>query len=218
MASLASLARAPVAQQSVAAAQRRQLASAPGFGASGQQRQRRQLVIVAGQGFGSTQQNAGPRVSNKKKQPKIARYLERDVAKEAAADDGDTDGWIEMPNVDVETTFVSKPIKPLILATGRAVCLFKVGDTVFASDANSTAYKYPLADANILNVKGKPAVEVPLDGTVYDLATGKVLSWCPKNTLARKVLGGLKDKSDPEDLPVYPVDLRGNKVFVRFVK
>lgn len=35
---------------------------------------------------------------------------------------------------------------------------------------------------------------------------------------ARKVLGGLKDKSDPEDLPVYPVDLRGNKVFVKFVK
>lgn len=127
MASLASLARAPVAQQSVAAAQRRQLAAAPGFCASGQQRQRRQLVVVAGQGFGSTQQNAGPRVSNKKKQPKIARYLERDVAKEAAADDGDTDGWIEMPNVDVETTFVSKPIKPLILATGRAVCVFKVG-------------------------------------------------------------------------------------------
>lgn len=35
---------------------------------------------------------------------------------------------------------------------------------------------------------------------------------------ARKVLGGLKDKSDPEDLPVYPVDIRGNKVFVKFVK
>lgn len=32
------------------------------------------------------------------------------------------------------------------------------------------------------------AVEVPLDGTVYDLATGKVLSWCPKNSLVR---GGL---------------------------
>lgn len=34
---------------------------------------------------------------------------------------------VEMPGVDAETTFVSKPIKPLILATGRAVCLFKVG-------------------------------------------------------------------------------------------
>lgn len=117
-----------------------------------------------------------------------------------------------------------------------------------------------------------PAVEVPLDGTVYELATGKVLSWCPKNTVVswftqleciqllgagwwarlpacllscnmlpaeatlerqsglavatlthraplvptlsspappqvRKVLGGLKDKSEPVDLPVYPVQV-----------
>lgn len=113
------------------------------------------------------------------------------------------------------------------------ICLLlcQVEDTIYASDANSTAYKYPLADAAILRVKGKPAgeaasslqachqsmppaqsgseaagrhqaagqpilrlpshclfpmfpmpdpriaVEVPLDGTVYDLATGKVLSW-----------------------------------------
>ena len=63
-----------------------------------------------------------------------------------------------------------------------------------------------------------PAVEVALDGTVYDLATGKVLSWCPKNTLARQVLGGLKDKTEPQDLPVYPVQLRpGGKVAVKFI-
>jgi nitrite reductase/ring-hydroxylating ferredoxin subunit len=53
---------------------------------------------------------------------------------------------------------------------------------------------------------------------VYDLATGKVLSWCPKNTLARQVLGGLKDKTEPQDLPVYPVQLRpGGKVAVKFI-
>jgi len=46
-----------------------------------------------------------------------------------------------------------------------------------------------------------------LDGTVYALATGKVLSWCPKNNLTRKILGGLKDKSEPIDLPVYPVEV-----------
>jgi hypothetical protein len=40
-----------------------------------------------------------------------------------------------------------------------ALAPVQVGDTVFASDANSTAYKYPLADANILSVKGKPAGE-----------------------------------------------------------
>lgn len=220
---------------------------------------------------------------------------------------------VEMPGVDADTTFISKPIKPLILATGRAVCLYKVGpwgwssvcrqpyvqssssspkwrgrllrcrhgstkplatgvstkltghggganpalwapplrtlptakcyflthlaatwrrppqvnDRIYATDANSTAYKYPLADASILSVKGAPAggagqraghalralqgsqlasecccarcqscgdswlpaahrpaacptaVEVPLDGTVYDLATGKARHRAP---------------------------------------
>lgn len=40
---------------------------------------------------------------------------------------------------------------------------------------------------------------------------------CPKNTLARKVLGGLKDRAEPVDLPVYPVKLQGSKVFVKFI-
>jgi nitrite reductase/ring-hydroxylating ferredoxin subunit len=33
----------------------------------------------------------------------------------------------------------------------------------------------------------------------------------------RKVLGGLKDKSEPEDLPVYPVEIKGGRVFVKFI-
>ena len=40
---------------------------------------------------------------------------------------------------------------------------------------------------------------------------------CPKNTLVRKVLGGLKDRAEPVDLPVYPVKLQGGKVFVKFI-
>lgn len=40
---------------------------------------------------------------------------------------------------------------------------------------------------------------------------------CPKNTLARKVLGGLKDRAEPVDLPVYPVRVQGGKVFVKFI-
>lgn len=40
---------------------------------------------------------------------------------------------------------------------------------------------------------------------------------CPKNTIARKVLGGLKDRADPIDLPVYPVKVQGGKVFVKFI-
>lgn len=39
-----------------------------------------------------------------------------------------------------------------------------MNDRIYASDANSTAYKYPLADASILSVKGKPAGAAPLLG------------------------------------------------------
>ena len=43
---------------------------------------------------------------------------------------------------------------------------------------------------------------------------GAVLSWCPKNTVLRKVLGSLKDKAEPEALPVYPVRMKGSAVWV----
>lgn len=43
------------------------------------------------------------------------------------------------------------------------------------SDALSTAYQYPLIDGKILEGdKGQPIIEVPLDGTQYELETGKV--------------------------------------------
>lgn len=43
-------------------------------------------------------------------------------------------------------------------------------------DVYSTAYKFPLVDANIMDQPetGFPMIEVPLDGTQYDLLTGKV--------------------------------------------
>ena len=265
-------------------------------------------------------------------QPKLARYLEVQMPA-GAADKGSDDGWVEIPDVDVATSFLSKPIKPIILATGRALCLYKVRARAHACDlcANflhnvpaqvwsvagqpagvvrrkrrqqapwacgntcgapalhtippppsfgrphrltrqsmpptptaqptSTPWQMPACYASrarpqvglggagqnvaesmhacmwghvvmpdILYLQccrccaaltppaPAPAVEVALDGTVYDLATGKVLSWCPKNTLARQVLGGLKDKTEPQDLPVYPVQLRpGGKVAVKFI-
>jgi nitrite reductase/ring-hydroxylating ferredoxin subunit len=166
--------------------------------------------VAAGGGFGDA---SAPKAS--KKAPKIARYLERGTGPEGPAATGASDGWFAVPDVDAVASFVSKPIKPVILATGRAIMLYKVGETVYCSDAASTAYSYPLADANLLSVKGRPAVEVKLDGTVYDLATGKVISWCPKNTAVRKVLGALKDRAEPQDLPVFPVRLEGSAVWVK---
>lgn len=46
------------------------------------------------------------------------------------------------------------------------------------------------------------------------LESGKVVAWCPKNNPLRQVLGSLKDKSDPVDLRVYPVEVRKEKVWV----
>ena len=154
-----------------------------------------------------------------KKAPKIARYLEKDVpVANTSPSSGLSDDWICIPDVDVKESFLSKPIKAVILASGKAICLFKVRDTIYCTDANSTAFKYPLTDAAIIETKTGPAVEVKFDGTVYDLSTGKVLSWCPKNNPFRSVLGSLKDKTEPEDLPVYPTRISGSNVFVNLSK
>jgi hypothetical protein len=36
-------------------------------------------------------------------------------------------------------------------------------------------------------------------------STGAVLTWCPKDSLVRNMLGTLKSKDKPVDLKVYPV-------------
>lgn len=166
------------------------------------------ITCQAGFGKSSSDKKMG------KKGPKLAKYL--DVKQPPSTSSlSESDGWFQVPDISVKDTFVSKPIKAVILESGRAICLFKVNSTIYCTDANSTAFKYPLADASIIQLQnGNAAVEVKLDGTVYDLATGRVVSWCPKNNPIRSVLGSLKDKSEPEDLPVYPVDIRGDNVWV----
>lgn len=49
-------------------------------------------------------------------------------------------------------------------------------------------------------------------------ARPQVLSWCPKNTPLRKVLGALKDTSQPVDLRVYPTEVRGEEVWANFTQ
>lgn len=69
------------------------------------------------------------------------------------------------------------------------------------SDALSTAFKYPLIDAKLFDGEnGKPVAETPLDGTQYELETGKVVVWCPANSLVRGMLGSLK-----KDVPQVPL-------------
>lgn len=100
----------------------------------------------------------------------------------------------------------NKPIKAV--EVGRnAVVLVRSGEEFFCTDAKSTAYQFPLVDANLVEVEGKPAIECPLDGTVYDLRTGKVLEWCPKNNVIRAFLGKLKEKDKPIKLQTYPLSV-----------
>lgn len=97
------------------------------------------------------------------------------------------------------------------------VMLYNVNGEVYCSDANSTAFKFPLTHAKIVKGESGPAVEVPLDGTIYDLETGKVLEWCPKNNLIRKVLGSIKSNQNPKKLKVYPAQVDGDgNISVKF--
>ena len=128
-----------------------------------------------------------------------------------------------------------KQAKPVILANNQAVIVWLIDGAVYCTDANSTAFQFPLVDGKISSRRSRcssldatmgrsllstalatgficctgasgPTVEVPLDGTVYDLATGEVLEWVPKNNPIRAVLNTLKSSAKPEPLKVYPVE------------
>jgi nitrite reductase/ring-hydroxylating ferredoxin subunit len=123
--------------------------------------------------------------------------------------------WIEVGNVSAD--FQTKPIKPLVLANGNFI-LVKWEDLVFCADCNSTAYQYPLIDGEIFFGAGGPAIRVPLDGTEYDLTTGEVITWCPKNNPIRSALGTLKGAAEQVPLPVYPVRVEADgSIFTNFV-
>lgn len=60
-------------------------------------------------------------------------------------------------------------------------------------------------------------MQVPFDGTIYNLETGEVISWCPQDTPLRFVLGKLKENVSPEPLGVYPVRVvQGGEIFADF--
>ena len=118
--------------------------------------------------------------------------------------------WI--PNLaNVNADFGEKPTKALVLANGNFV-LAKWDDQIFCCDCNSTAYQFPLVDGELFYGPSGPAIRVPLDGTEYDLTTGDVITWCPRNNPVRQALGALKSAAEPVPLPVYKtrVDEQGN--------
>ena len=116
---------------------------------------------------------------------------------------------------------LSSGIKAVILANENAYVLVASpvptgGDssrsTVYCVEANSTAYKYPLADAGIDHER--KTITSALDGTEYSLETGEVLTWCPKDNPIRFVLGSLKEREranlEQHRLKVYPVEVLDN--------
>eukprot|EP00803_Ostreobium_quekettii_P001458 evm.model.scf_161.13 EVM.evm.TU.scf_161.13 scf_161:124603-128203(-) len=120
----------------------------------------RALPPVASKGFGAPGGKKG------KKQGKVPLRFKQTPAMKVDPDKG----WEEMGTVD---GFKGKNTQSVILDSGVAFVLYTVDGTVYCSDANSTAFKFPLSDAKIVKGDGGPAVECPLDGTTYDLATGK---------------------------------------------
>ena len=106
----------------------------------------------------------------------------------------------------------TKPRVPVILANGLQLLLWKLEGELFCSAVNSTAFQYPLLDAELVEPVPAgatgPVVRSKLDGTTYQLRDGKVLEWCPKEESAlslRNLFAGLKTNAPPVPLPVYAV-------------
>jgi hypothetical protein len=139
--------------------------------------------------------------------------------------DENSSPWV---NVGVSTgAFDSKGKATIakVLPSKEVVVLYRApgNGSYFCSDANSTAFKYPMIDAKVELDKetGDVTAEVPFDGTVYVLNSkpqgGMVKVWCPQNTVGRRMLGAMKSKEDPIPLKMYPVRVvEGGRIEVKF--
>jgi hypothetical protein len=71
--------------------------------------------------------------------PRFTRYLDDESNPLLAGKALEAEGWIAIPDIDANTSFLSKPLKPVILETGTALMLYKIGEDFYCSDAYSTA-------------------------------------------------------------------------------
>jgi hypothetical protein len=113
---------------------------------------------------------------------------------------------------DTAAASQAKQRVPVILANGLQLLLWRLEGELFCTAVNSTAFQYPLLDAEVVQPvpagATAPVVRVKLDGTTYQLRDGKVLDWCPKEDSPlslRNVFAGLKTNTTPVPLPVYAV-------------
>jgi hypothetical protein len=165
-----------------------------------------------------------------KREKRLSKAAASAAAKPGVAPKGFPDGWSQLDGTidDLLPPSSGKSTKAVALKTGRVLVLYRFGDdnTVYASDVESPAYRYPMHDARVFraDAEGKegaggdlPAAECPLDGSIFDLRTGAPLVWCPTDgSLVRGMLGALKQQSAPSPLLVHPVFIDGRKqVYVK---
>lgn len=160
-----------------------------------------------------------------KREKRLSKAAEAAAGKAGTAPKGFPDGWSQLDVTVDELLPAGKATKAVALKTGRVLVLYRVGDSVFCSDVESPAYRYPMHDARVFKADGEgkeaaggevPAAECPLDGCVFDLRTGSPLVWCPGGGLVRGMLGALQQKQQPSPLLVHPVFIDGAKrVYVK---
>jgi len=166
-------------------------------------------------------------VAAARKEKRAAKSATEKDAKAGTAPKGFPDGWSQLDGtVDELLPPKGKATKAVTLRTGRVLVLYRLGDTVFCSDVESPAYKYPMHEARVFSSDAAgleggdvPAAECPLDGSVFDLRTGAPLVYCPNDRgggLVRGMLSALKQKSEPSPMQVHPVFVDGAKrVYVK---
>jgi nitrite reductase/ring-hydroxylating ferredoxin subunit len=121
-------------------------------------------------------------------------------------------GWENAGKVE---EYDAQPRKPIISPyTKEAFMVFMFEGKFYATEANGTAFKYPLVDAVISNGEKGPVLTVPLDGTSYDLTTGEVLEWCPTDNFVRGIIGGLKKKTAPVALKVFQTKVASDNTVI----
>ncbi|KAG2494727.1 hypothetical protein HYH03_007241 [Edaphochlamys debaryana] len=182
----------------------------------------------AGGGFGKTSGKAKEKASISDSaagsylQPKTRRV---DLAREFAVDEPKASdkpkidlgkgNWFELATT---ADFAEKPNKLVELKGNKKMyVMHQFEGQIYAMDAYSTAYQYPLLDGKVEKGADGPTIETKLDGTIYDLKTGKVVKWCPSDgSPIRGFLRTLKANVEPVPLAVYPVVVQPDgKVMVR---
>lgn len=194
------------------------------------------VSVYAGKGFGSpaTSKTKSKKTSNPLEggrgalrqnlaDQQNAVLSKKSASKLAGTFDEGSSPWVDVGISTGAFDAKGKDTIAKVLPSKEVVVLYRAASSYFCSDANSTAFKYPMIDAKVEVDKdtGDVTAEVPFDGTVYVLNSkpvpGAVKTWCPQNTAARRLLGAMKSKETPVPLRMYPVRVvEGGRIEVKF--